>query len=181
MAIKWPKMLQMSWFLDQKCISMGFIKFWKNFEKFWKLADFWPKNDHFARIARRFFGTRFSTENVSSLWKMLQSLPNLVYICPKVSSTITRFQNYHILSVSRVMGHLVHLGSKFWAFFAKFKQKLLPRCTKWPRTRLTDKIWWFWNLVIVEDNLGHVYTKFGDDRSIFHRLDTFSVENRVPK
>ena len=36
---------------------------------------------------------------------------------PKVSSTITRFQNYHILSVSRVLGHLVHLGSKFWAFF----------------------------------------------------------------
>ena len=130
-------MLQMSWFLDQKCISMGFIKFWKNFEKFWKLADFRPKNDHFARIARRFFGTRFSTENVSSLWKMLQSLPNLVYICPKVSSTITRFQNYHILSVSRVLGHLVHLGSKFWAFFAKIKQNLLPRCTKWPKTRLT--------------------------------------------
>ena len=149
MAIKWPKMLQMSWFLDQKCISMGFIKFWKDFEKFWKLADFRPKNDHFARIARRFFSTRFSTENVSSLWKMLLSLPNLVYICPKVSSTITRFQNYHILSVSRVMGHLVHLGSKFCLILAKNAQNLLPRCNKWPRTRLTDKIWWFWNLVIV--------------------------------
>ena len=97
--IKWPKMLQMSWFMDQKCISMGFIKFWKkNFEKFRKLADFWPKNDHFACIALRFFGTRFSTENVSSLWKMLLSPPNLVYICPKVSSTIFCGQNFDFLS-----------------------------------------------------------------------------------
>ena len=141
MAIKWPKMLEMSWFLDQKCISMSFINSWKNFEKFWKSADFWPKNDHLARFAHHFFGTRFSTENVSSLWKMFISPPKLVYTYPKVSSTITRFQNYHILSVSRVLGHLVHLGSKFWAFFAKIKQKSLPRCTKWPRTRLTDKIW----------------------------------------
>ena len=103
-------MLYMSWFLDQMCILMGFINFRKDFEKFWKSADFWPKNDHFARIARRFFGTRFSTENVSSLWKMLISPPNLLYIYPKVSSTITRFQIYHISSVSWVLGHLVHQG-----------------------------------------------------------------------
>ena len=140
-AIKWPKMLQMSWNLDQRCISMSFIKFQKIFGKFWKLANFRPKNGHLARVLRRFFNTQFYTVNVSSLWKMLLSLPKLVYTYPKVSSTITRFQNYHILSVSRVLGHLVHLGSKFWAFFAKIKQKSLPRCTKWPRTRLTDKIW----------------------------------------
>ena len=33
----------------------------------------------------------------------------------------------------------------------------------------------------VEDTFGYMYTQFGGDRSIFHRLDTFSVENRVPK
>ena len=75
----------------------------------------------------------------------------------------------------------MHLRSNFCLILAKNAQNLLPRCTKWPRTRLTDKIWWFWNLVIVEDTLGHIYTKFGSDWSIFHRLDTFSVENRVPK
>ena len=131
-------MLQMSWFLEQKCISMGFIKFWKNFEKFWKLAD---------------FGQKTTISRVSRVVFLVLDFPRKMYL----------------------------VCGKFWAFFAKIKQNLLPRCTKWPRTRLTDKIWWFWNLVIVEDTLGHIYTKFGGDRSIFHRLDTFSVENRVPK
>ena len=44
---------------------MSFIKFQKIFEKFSKLADFWPKNDHFARFSRRDFETFFSTEIVS--------------------------------------------------------------------------------------------------------------------
>ena len=34
---------------------------------------------------------------------------------------------------------------------------------------------------IGEDTLGYMYTQFGSDRSIFHRLDTFSVEIQVPK
>ena len=40
----------MSWFLDQMCIFMSFIKSWKDFDKFWKLVDFWPKYGHLARI-----------------------------------------------------------------------------------------------------------------------------------
>ena len=97
----------------------GFIRFWKDFEKFWKFTDFRPKNDHFARIARRFFGTRFSTENVSSLWKMLQSLSNWVYMYPKVSSTIFRVQNFDFLSSSWKKLGFVDLGGRFWGFLAK--------------------------------------------------------------
>ena len=112
-------MLQMSWFLDQMCISMGFIKPWKDFEKFWKLADFRPKNDHLARFAHRFFGTQFSTENVSSLWKMLLSPPNWVYMYPKVSSTIFCGQNFDFLSSSWKNWGFVDLGGRFWWFLAK--------------------------------------------------------------
>ena len=119
----------------------GFYQILKGFWKILKIGRFLAEKRPFRAYRASFFGTRFSTENVSSLWKMLLSLPNLVYKCPKVSSTITRFQNYHILSVSRVLGHLVHLGSDFCLILAKNAQNLLPRCTKWPRTRLTDKIW----------------------------------------
>ena len=49
---------------------MSFIKFQKIFEQFSKLADFWPKNGHFARFARRDFETFFSTEIVSGPSKM---------------------------------------------------------------------------------------------------------------
>ena len=31
---------------DQTCISMSFIKFYKIFENFLKLVDFWQKNSH---------------------------------------------------------------------------------------------------------------------------------------
>ena len=72
MAIKWPKMLQMSWNLDQTCISMSFIKFQKTFRNFLKLSDFWPKNHHLARFSRRDFETFFSTEIVSGPSKMLR-------------------------------------------------------------------------------------------------------------
>ena len=41
---KWPNKLQLSWNLDQTCISMGSIKFQKVFAKFWKLTNLWPKN-----------------------------------------------------------------------------------------------------------------------------------------
>ena len=80
---KWPKMglkmsrklsksVQVSWNLDQTCISRSFIKFQKIFGKFSKFADFWPKNGHLACISRPKIATRFSTENVCSLWKMVQ-------------------------------------------------------------------------------------------------------------
>ena len=119
MALKWPKTLQMSWNLDQTCIFMSFIKFKKNFGKIWKLANFWPINGHLARVLRRFFNTHFYTVNVSSLWKMLLSLPNWVYMYPKVSSTIFRVQNFDFLSSSWKKLGFVDLGGRFWGFLAK--------------------------------------------------------------
>ena len=119
MAIKWPKMLQMSWNLDQTCISMSFIKFQKIFGKFWKLADFRPKNGHLARVLRRFFNTQFYTVNVSSLWKMLLSLPNWVLMYPKVSSTIFRVQNFDFLSSSWKKLGFVDLWGSFLGIFGQ--------------------------------------------------------------
>ena len=81
-AIKWPKMLQMSWNLDQTCISMSYIKILKIFWKFSKLADFWPKNGHLARFARRDFETFFSMENVTGPSKMLRFGWKSVYLLP---------------------------------------------------------------------------------------------------
>ena len=49
-----------------------YFKFQKIFGKFSKLADFWLKNGHFARIPRREITTFFSTENVSGPSKMLR-------------------------------------------------------------------------------------------------------------
>ena len=54
---------------DQTCISMSFIKFYKIFENFWKLVDFWQKNSHWARIPRRKIVTFFQR-------KMYQGLQN---------------------------------------------------------------------------------------------------------
>ena len=113
MALKWPKMLQMSWNLDKTCIFMSFIKFQKIFGKIWKLANFWPINGHLAPDLRRFFNTHFYTVNVSSLWKMLLSLPNWVYMYPKVSSTIFRVQNFDFLSSSWKKLGFVDLGGHF--------------------------------------------------------------------
>ena len=45
---KWPNKLQLSWNLDETCISMSSIKFQKIFAKFWKLTNLWPKNYHLA-------------------------------------------------------------------------------------------------------------------------------------
>ena len=42
-----------------------FIKFQKIFEKFSKLADFWRKKGHLARILRHDFEKKISTENVT--------------------------------------------------------------------------------------------------------------------
>ena len=96
-----------------------FYQFLKDFEKFWKLADFWLKNDHLARCANRFFVTRSSTENVSSLWKMLLSLPKLVYMYPKVSSTIFCEQNFDFFEFRLKNWGFVDLGGWFLGFLAK--------------------------------------------------------------
>ena len=66
-------------------------------------------------------------------------------------------------------------------FLAKNPQKRPPRSTKPSFFQLELKKSKFCTRNIVEDTLGYMYTQFGSDRSIFHRLDTFSVENRVPK
>ena len=63
MAIKCVKKVQMSYNLDQICISSGFINWQKIFEKYWKLADFWTKNRFFALEFQYFFfdGNRYSS------------------------------------------------------------------------------------------------------------------------
>ena len=48
MAIKCVKKVQISYNLDQICISSGFINYQNIFEKYWKLADFWTRNRFFA-------------------------------------------------------------------------------------------------------------------------------------
>ena len=79
MVIKCQKMDQMSWNLDQVCISGSCIEFMKKFEKFWKLADFWPENGNFLRFSLCDFGTAFSTESLKKSSKMPQSAWFLVY------------------------------------------------------------------------------------------------------
>ena len=61
MAIKCVKKVQISYNLDQVCISSGFINCQKIFEKHWKLADFWTKNRFFALEFQYFFfdGNRY--------------------------------------------------------------------------------------------------------------------------
>ena len=73
------------------------------------------------------------------------------------------------------------LGGHFWPKIPKNPQKWPPRSTKPYFFQLELKKSKFCTRNIVEDTLGYIYTQFGSDRSIFHRLDTFSVENRVPK
>ena len=58
--------------MDKTCISMSFIKFQNIFEKFGKLADFWWKKGHLARISCRDFEKIISTENVTTPSKMLE-------------------------------------------------------------------------------------------------------------
>ena len=166
----------MSWFLDQMCISTGFINSFKDFEKFWKLADFRPKNDHLACCTNRFFATWFSTENVSSLWKMILLLSKLVYMYPKISSTIFCEQNF-LSSSWKKLGVSWTSGAGFGDFWLKMAPKVheTPIFSAW-----TQKI----KILFAKycrGYLGYMYTNFGSDRSIFHRLDTFSVENRVAK
>ena len=69
MAIKWPKMLQMTPFLDQQCIPMDFIKFQKIFENARKSADFWSENRHFSQFDVAIFDRRFSERNRISSWE----------------------------------------------------------------------------------------------------------------
>ena len=66
-------------------------------------------------------------------------------------------------------------------FLAKNHQKRPPRSTKPQFFQLELKKSKFCTRNIVEGTLGYMYTQFESDRCIFHRLDTFSVENRVPK
>ena len=73
MAIKWPKMAQMTPFLDQWCISMVFIKFQNLFENAPFLPKIWPENCHFREFDVAIFDTRFSTEIE---WKSTQ-MPQL--------------------------------------------------------------------------------------------------------
>ncbi len=58
---------------DQICISMVSNKFQKIFEKFSKMADFWPKNAIFRVFRVAIFDTQFSTEIE---WKSTQ-MPQL--------------------------------------------------------------------------------------------------------
>ena len=55
MAIKCVKKVQISYNLDQICISSGFINYQNIFEKYWKLADFWTKNRFFALEFQYYF------------------------------------------------------------------------------------------------------------------------------
>ena len=87
MAIKAPKMVQITQILDHWCILMVFIGFQKNFEKFQKLVILPPKNGNFTRFSRRFFGTRSSTEKASTPPQMLQMILFLVKMFLRVFGT----------------------------------------------------------------------------------------------
>ena len=132
-AIKWPKMLQMSWNFDQTCISMSFIKFQKIFEKFSKLADFWPKNGHFARFARRDFETFFSTEIVSGPSKMLRLGWKSVYLLPIMCLTKVTYFCWIILSFGDFI--CVQSCREGW-----FLLKLAKNDQKWPTPQLWTHI-----------------------------------------
>ena len=69
MAIKWPKMAQMTPFLDQWCIPMVSIKFQKKIENARKSAIFWPENHHFRWFDVAIFNRRFSERNPYSSWE----------------------------------------------------------------------------------------------------------------
>ena len=122
MVIKCQKMAQMSWNLDKVCISGSCIEFQKKFEKFWKLAHFWPKNDSFLCFSHFDFGTAFSTENVITPSKMPQLTWFLVYSLPIVPATKVRMgfwqfwiftELWPILWVKRANFR------QFWSFFTK--------------------------------------------------------------
>ena len=67
---------------------------------------------------------------------------------------------------------------RFWGFLAK-NGPLGPQNPNFFSLKLEKSK--FCSQNIVEDTLGYMYTQFESDRSIFHRLDTFSVENLVSK
>ena len=66
-------------------------------------------------------------------------------------------------------------------FLPKIPKNDPPRSTKPNFFQLELKKSKFCPQNSVEDTFEYMYTQFGGDKSIFHRLDTFSVENRVPK
>ena len=144
MAIKWPKTLQMSWNLDQTCISMSFIKFQKIFGKFSKLADFWPKNGHFARFARRDFETFFSTEIVSGPSKMLRFGWKSVYLLPIMCLTKVTYRFWMILNFCDFMGLQSCRGGGFLSKLTKNGQKWPPRQLwrhiKSPKVKITQNL-----------------------------------------
>ena len=91
MAIKAPKMVQITQILDHWCILMVFIGFQKIFEKFQKLVNLPPKNSNFTRFSHRFFGTRSSTEKASTPPQMLQMTLFLVKMFLRVFGTKLRW------------------------------------------------------------------------------------------
>ena len=117
-----PKMVQMSWNLDKVCISDRCIEFQMKFEKFWKLAHFWPKNDYFSRFSRFDFGTAFSTENVITPSKMLQLTWFFVYSLPIVPATKVHigFWKFWIFSELWLILWVKRANFRqFWSFFTK--------------------------------------------------------------
>ena len=58
--------------LDQICISMVSNKFQKIFEKFSKMADFWPKNAIFRVFRVAIFDASTSTEKLIQPTQVVQ-------------------------------------------------------------------------------------------------------------
>ena len=102
-----------------------FIKFQRIFEKFRKLADFWPRNGDFSRFSRCDFGTTFSPEKnrsqrqkVGMSWFLVQKL---------FVGSATKLRSWILLILS------------FWRNMAPFMSQkgLFLRlrrifCEKWP-------------------------------------------------
>ena len=117
----------MSWNFDQTCISMSFIKFQKIFGKFSKLADFWPKNGHFARFASSNFEAFISTGNVTGPWKMLRFGWKSVYLLPIMCLTKVTYRFWMILNFGDFMCLQSCRGGHFWPFLVNFDKNPPPR------------------------------------------------------
>ena len=166
-AIKWPKMLQISWNWDQTCISMSFIKFQKIFGKFSKLADFWPKNHHLARFSRRDFETFFSTEIVSGPSKTIWFGWKSVYLLPIMCLTrlTMGFGWFRILAT-------------LWAFKVAERADFRQNGLKMTKIRPLGNFQLIWNIfghfmAILRPILGHfsLYIKYRKI-AIFYRTYT---------
>ena len=134
MAIKCQKMVQMSWNLDQTCISMGFIKFLKIFEKFSKFGDFWPKIGHLARVSLPDIAPPVFTKNVQ-----LKKLPK-----KRISETLI-FKKYTIHTFRKTMFQKYVFSAIFFGHFSQKSgaqnrdTKYAPNDLFWPKNR---QIFW---------------------------------------